>query len=262
MTESSIISKIQKLLAVAGDGAASENEIQSAINIAKKLMTAHHLTEEDLAHEPKDDYQKVDEADFGEVRSFVGATIALWEQWLASVVTDFVGCPAYTDKVKRPVRKNGFVQFDGDDEVRYGKSIVFYGVAEDAAIAAQLYDDMRGLIATMAVARTGKVYKSEGASYCQGFVTSLNAKIKQAGKIEMKAEGNGALIVLRSKDLIEYKATKAKDWLIADKGIHLRKGGKGAGSRVGFDKEAFQQGRKDGAAAEMTAEQRKKKLGG
>ena len=261
MAESTIIGKIQKLLATAGDAAASENEIQSAINIAKKLMTAHHLTEEDLAHEPEDDYKKIDAADFGEVRSFVGPTVALWESQLAGVISEFVGSPAYIDRTKRPVRKNGFVQFDDDDEIKYAKSVVFYGVAEDAAIAGQLYDDMRGVIATMAVGRTGKIYKSEGASYCQGFVSALYNKIRQAARIEMTGTGNTALIVLRSKDLIEYKKDKAKTWLSTERDIKIRKGGKGAGSRVGFNREAFQQGRKDGAAAEMTAE-RRKKLGG
>ena len=254
----SIVGKIRKLLATAGDSAASDNEIQSAINIAKKLMTAHHLTEEDLAHEPKDDYQKVDEADFGESRSFIGKTIALWEDRLAGVVSAFVGCPAYMDRSKKPVRKNGLIQLDGNDEVQYAKSVVFYGVAEDAAIAAQLYDDMRELIAAMAVGRTGKVYKAEGASYCQGFVQSLYEKIREAARIEMKVPGNGALIVLRSNDLIEYKKTKAKNWLSANSNIKLRKSGKGAGSRVGFNNEAFQLGRKDGANAEMTAERRMK----
>lgn len=261
MTESSIISKIQKLLATAGDGAASENEIQSAINIAKKMMTAHHLTEADLAHEPKDDYKKVDAADFKDFRSFVGPTIALWEDQLAGVISDFVGCPAYIDRKKIPVRKNGFVVFGANDEPVLAKSVVFYGVSEDAAIATQLYDDMREVIATMAVGRTGKIYKSEGASYCQGFVYALRDKIKEAARIEMKAPGNGALIVLRSNDLIEYKMTKAKNWLKTEKAIKIGKGGKGAGSRVGFDRDAFQQGRKDGASAEMTVD-RKKKLGG
>ena len=78
----------------------------------------------------------------------------------------------------------------------------------------------------------------------------------------MQGPGNGALIVLRSKDLIEYKETKAKNWLKEVKGFKIRAGGKGAGSRVGFNRDAFQQGRKDGTNAEMTAEQRKKKLGG
>ena len=261
MSQSPIIDKIRKLLATAGDEAASDNEIQSAINIARKLMTAHHLTEDDLAHEPKDDYQKVDEAPFGEYRSFVGKSIALWEEQLASTVSEFVGCPAYTDKNKKIVRKNGLVQFDTNDEPRTEKSIVFYGVAEDAAIAAELYDDMRDLIAAMAVGRTGKVYKSEGASYCQGFVCALYNKIKKAARLEMATPGNGALIVLRSNDLIEYKKTKATQWLTTERDIKIRKGGKGAGSRVGFNREAFQQGRKEGANAEMVAD-RKRKIGG
>jgi hypothetical protein len=258
MSQSPIIDKIRKLLATAGDTAASDNEIQSAVNIAKKLMTAHHLTEDDLAHEPKDDYQKVDEAKFGETRSFVGKTIALWENQLAGVVSAFVGCPAYIDNNKKPVRKNGLVQFGVDDEPLQAKSVVFYGVSEDASIAAQLYDDMRELIAAMAVGRTGKVYKSEGASYCQGFVLALHNKIKEAARLEMKAPGTGALIVLRSNDLIEYKKTKATQWLTKERDIKIRKGGKGAGSRVGFNREAFQQGRTDGANAEMVAERKMK----
>lgn len=258
MTKTDVIRKIQALLAKAGDKAAAENEIETAYNMARKLMTSYHLREEDLAHEPKDDYKKVDEADFGRVRSFLGKTVATWEARLATVISEFVGVPAYCDNDLHLVKKNGFCSFDKNDDPLYGKSIVFYGVAEDANIASELFDEMRVLIASMAVGRTGKIYKAEGASYCQGFVSSLYDKIKRAALLEMKdVPTTTALIVLRSRDLIEYKKEKAKEWLSETSSVKLRKT-KRAGSKVGFDREAYQQGRVDGEAAELAANRRKK----
>lgn len=97
MTKESIVSKIKKLMAIADDDASSDNEIEVALNVAKKLMDNHHLTEDDLAHEPDDDYAKVRESEKGLFRCFLGKMIFTWENNLGFFVSDFVGCPWYID---------------------------------------------------------------------------------------------------------------------------------------------------------------------
>lgn|SRR3990167_3905755 len=251
-----IVGRIKALLSKTGDNGASDAESQTAMNIAASLMEKHHLTEEDLAHEPADDYSKVDQANFNEQRSFVGSVSFAWENYLASFVSEFVGCPSYYDKVKRPVRKNGFVQFKNDEPL-YGASMVFYGIPEDAAIACEIYDELRMLIASMAVGRFGKVYRGDGAAYSEGFVSGLRTKLKESKNLEMQTATTSTSMILihRRADLVKYKEKKATEWLEKTKGWKLSKGycaGSGASRR------ARGEGYVDGQNTDVTATRRRK----
>jgi len=256
--DSSVVRKIRKLLAIAGDDGASEAEIQTAMAHAQRLMGTYHVKEEDLAHEPADDYKKVDDAKFNRHRSFVGKTIFAWENYLASFVTQFVGCKAYTDKERQICRKNGFVQFDENDEPRYGASIVFYGVAEDAKLASDLYDELHELVATMALGRWGTIYRGDGASYAEGFVGGLSSQIKKAEQARLtQAESSTSLILAhRQQDLVRYKQDKASKWLEKETGIRPRRQGV-AGSRRG-SWAARGEGYVDGQNTEVSASRSKK----
>lgn len=53
MSKESIIGKIEKLLAIANDGAASEGEVQNALAMVQKLMAKHALEEGDLKFSKK-----------------------------------------------------------------------------------------------------------------------------------------------------------------------------------------------------------------
>lgn len=260
----STIAKVQKLLNMTGEKGASENEIAVAMMMAHKLMDKHHLSEADLAA-ATDPIAALDNAEMDEFRSFVGKALSAWESGLASFVQKFVGgAKCYMDKELRVIREYGIVQFDPKtDEPRYGKSYVFFGVAEDAAIAKHLFDELRTLIATMATTRWGKVYKGEGASYCQGFVAGLFNHLKKAivqEREQAKLPGNSTALMVMEKrsDLIEAKQDKADEWIRKEKGIHLRKGGGQAGSRVGFDHSAHSQGVVDGQNTDVSATRKKK----
>ena len=250
-----IASKVKKLLAIANDDAASGAEIQNAMNHAQRLMDAHHLTEDDLNHEPVDDYSKVDQADFDQMWAYVGGRVFFWEKQLATFVSRFVGVPVYLENGKHPVRVNGIIQMDGD-EPKYGQAFVFYGVAEDAAIAIEVYDELRTLIATMAVARWGGVYKGDGASYSQGFVTGLFDQLHEAKRIE-KQTTTGLILSCRRSDLIQYKNQKAREWLYKSKGFKLRKAGTSRGTRTGSSS-AYSEGRTDGSSTNVSATRMRK----
>ena len=252
-----IASKIRKILAIAGDDAASTEEIQNAMAHARRLMDSHHLTQDDLAHEPADDYKKVDSSTFAQTRAAVGKRIYSWEEQLAVFISKFTGSPVYTANALEPVRVNGFARTDSKGKILLGKGFVFYGVEEDAVISAELYSEMRELIVSLAVGLWGQAFRSEGASYAQGFVAGLFETLRK-DKALPKPDTTTTLIVARRDDLVKYKTDKASDWLAKSQGIKLKKGGGRPGSRVGFNGAAFRNGKEDGRKAEMSNLRRRK----
>lgn len=258
MTQERMIDKIKALMNKTSENGATDAEAQSAIDMAYRLMQKYQLTEDDLAHEPADDYHKVDEAKHDRCRSFVGGVFFFWEGSLATFVSQFVGVEAYMDNRKNLVRKNGFVQFDQNDQPRYGKSIVFYGIAEDAVMAAELYDELRMLIASMAVAKYGTVFKGEGGAYAQGFVSGLFSKLGSAKADERRlaVDNTSLTLIARREDLIKYKSNKAKDWLEKTMGMKIR--GKSYFNGVGGHGSATAEGWRDGKETNVEGARRRK----
>jgi hypothetical protein len=255
-----IASKVRKLLAIAQDDATGEAEMQNAMNFALKMMEAHHLSEEDLAHEPQDDYSKVDRAEFDRVRSFVGSKLYWWENILAGFVSKLVGVPVYVDKERQLVRSRaGIVR----QPPTRASSVVFYGVAEDALIAAELYDDLRALIGVMATAKWGSMYRGDGAAYAQGFVTGLLSKLRESKRLGHSdtSSTTAMILVARRDDLIKYKERKAELWLAEQHGLRTRKGGsgRGRGTRTG-SRDAYTEGRTDGQSADVQPRERRRKI--
>lgn len=259
-----IIAKIKKLLNIANNDASSDGDIQASMNAVHNLMNRHHLTEEDLAHEPADDYKKTDDAEKGLYRSWLGGKMYSWESSLAVFVSTFVGVPCYADKQKLQAQDNGILKRDrATGKTWMGKSIVFYGVAEDAQIAKELYDDLRLLICTMAFAKFEQIYKLEGGKYCEGFVQGLDAQLKRENAQEKKlaqdtSSSTGLLVIERRDDLIKYKEKVATKWLKQKMGekFKLRKGAQTSGASGDF--EAWAQGVKDGKNTEVAATRNKK----
>lgn len=264
-----VIDKVRKLLNMTGENGATDAEIQNAMDRAQKLMHEHHLSEADLNHEPVDDYKKVDEAEYSTFRTFVGGAFYKWEMDLASFVQEFVGCPCYLDNNKKLAKKNGIVltyEWGGKEYTWNGKSIVFYGIAEDAAIAANLYEEMRKLISTMAMAKWGKVYKGDGAAYSEGFVMGLFSTMRKARESEksqakLSNSSTGLVLVARRDDLVKYKKTKADNWLKEAKGIELKKPSAGNWGAYDNQSSARSEGFSDGKATNVSAA-RSKKIGG
>lgn len=263
----SITEKIRKIMAIAGDGAASEEEIENALRHAQRLMDKHHLTEDDLAHAPEDDYATVDRATFGDHRSWVGVKMYAWETRLSQFVADLVGVKIYCDYV-RPMRVRGVMQFSDDGKRKRGRSFVFFGVDEDAHIAAEMFDELRLMIAAMARLKWGQVYVRDGGAYCEGFVSGLQSKLcesRDAEKLEAQRciaqtdasdRANALVLIERRTALVKYKRDKASEWLSKEKGIKLRSGGSRGGASGSGD--ARREGHSDGRAANVSAIRRRK----
>jgi hypothetical protein len=141
---------------------------------------------------------------------------------------------------------------------KYGASFVYYGVAEDAKMAAEIYDDLRLLIASMAVAKWGTIFKGDGAAYAEGFVMGLIHKHGQS-EIEAKkiaTDSTSMVLIARRDDLIAYKQDKSKDWLKKEKGIKLGKGSQWGGSSG--SRQAHNEGFQDGQNTDVSNTKSKK----
>lgn len=114
--ESSIVEKIQKMLATANDKAASESEAQTALLMAQKLMAKHGLEMTDVEAHADSEQKKEIVKDFTEAQK-----TEWWQGRLANVIADNFKCFIYVS--------------------RYGGSqrIIFVGLKQDAEIAKTVY---------------------------------------------------------------------------------------------------------------------------
>lgn len=252
--------RIRAMLNTAADDAATEGEIDNALRFARAMMQQHHLEESDLAEEPADQYEDIARAPKGTAAAVVGKKLFAWEGWLAHFCSKFVGGVGhYLDSDIQIARRGRLAVWDENGEVRMGKAVVFYGVAEDALLAKELYDDLRTTIITMARLTWGGCYQGDGGAYAEGFVEGLNTKLRKAAEQErLEAAGNGRALILidRREDLIERKTELAKSWLANERGIKLRRGTGRSGANG--SRQARSEGRADGAAAQVGVSRTKK----
>ena len=170
-----IKARIRKLMAVAGDGVATDGEIDNAMRLAAKLLDQHHLASDDI-----DEQADADDLTMG--RSFATSQakrFSTWESSLSQAVTNLFGCvKCYISHDVAPVRVNGIAQQTSGGNVKLGWKIAFYGPASEAADAASLFEEWARSIATMGVARWGGCFRGDGAMYCMGFATAALREIR------------------------------------------------------------------------------------
>jgi len=253
---------LRKLLNVTKENAATEGEIESALAASKKLMEAHHLSEEDLGQEPEQQYRDVESAEMRQQYATIGNRFYYWENCLSHFVSEFVGgVGVYRNKRKRPARNaQGIVTLDKNEKVVKGVSFVFYGAAEDVEIATELFLELRLIIMTMARLKFGGCFKGDGGYYAEGFVTGLNTKLaknKRDERLECKDKTTALVLIERRQDLIQRKEDHAKQWLSEQAGVKLRTRSGGYSGATGRY-EAFTEGKSDGKQAEVNPARTKK----
>ena len=238
--------RIRKLLNVAADDAASDGEIANAITAARNLMHAYQLEEADC------ELQQEKKAHGRRTASTNGTRATYWEGQLAHFVCDLVGgVQCYNDRSANARVEGG--------TVKRCKAFTFYGLDEEAKLAAETYEELVATIATMAKLKFGGWYRGDGAMYAEGFVQGLNQQIAKADEEAMKTE-TGTALVVRSQELIEAKKAEGSRWLEDVCKIKLRAGSRRTGSTTGsFD--ALKAGRADGRNANLNGVgQRRKKI--
>ena len=246
--------RIRGLLNLAANDAASEGEIDNAMRMAAQLMDEHHLSEADArAAQPQAERreQPMGQAD----APAAGAKWSTWESALASAVGTLVGsvkcyrCHAET--------KSGMF-----GAPRRGVCIRFYGPADDAQLAAELFSEWSHVIASMAVGKYGGCFRGDGAMYAYGFACQLRNRAQEAdvARAQVSTTSTRALVHVGGggtlAQVLEGKRAEAGRWL-ASQGVKLATTSRRAGYSSGSH-DAYGACRADGARADFSANRRAK----
>jgi hypothetical protein len=242
-----IKNRIRKLLAVAGDSGATEGEINNAVRFAQQMMDAHHLTEADLATSPEEQWEGVENARCDQAFSIVGGRLHRWEGDLAMFVQKFVGgIKCYVTTSPRPIGG------------KFKRAVGFAGLAEDAVMAKELYDEMRMTIIAMAKLSYKSVFMGDGGMYCEGFVAGLQMRFteeRRKANLEAQSSSREMVLIDRRNDLIKRKLSRTNQFL-ASQGMRLRSGSRRSGANGSHS--AYSQGVADGKSQSVTRTQRRK----
>ena len=247
--------QIRKILSIANDDAASEQEVQNALAIAARLMDRHHLSEDDLQTSPQEQEQDARTAPRTKTQVFSdNARMPQWEKSLAGVVAKIVGGVGYY--VSPPVYRQtaaGLAVRDANGKATKATSLVFYGIAEDVETAIQLWGELRLAISALARLRYGSVARGDGAAYAEGFVAGVEenrtereaTEYSEARRLTYTGTSTAMVLVERRNALIQQKATLAKAWLASPEGGGIKLRMQSAGGSTGSS-DARGQGRTDG----------------
>lgn len=192
MTDKNIISKIEKLLALAGNNP-SEAEAQAAMLKAQKLMAEHNLDMAQFKDQPQEKKEAV-------VEYLKGYHNTSWAISLAMVICNNFRC----NLLRAP-----------------GYGLVFVGLKEDVAICKAVFTFAADTL-DKNMMKLRRQYRKQGLStegisgdYALGFIAGLKAKYK-----EQVEKNNWGLILIKDA-LVEQKT---KDIVDPNKKAHLGKG--------------------------------------
>lgn len=252
--------RIRGLLNLAqGDGAA-EGEISNAMRMAADLMAEHHISQADIEAEAAAAQAcgaKPVDIKMGQADGACGTMkLSTWESVLSDAIESLVGsvkCYRTHTNVK-----TGSVF--GATERR--SVLRFYGPAEDAQLAAGLFDEWQQVIAAMAIGRYRGCWKGDGAMYAYGFAKTLRARAEEAAKARtaISTASTRAIVQVGSgtlADVLRHKQQLASNWLRDDQKVKLCSGGSRSGYSAGSSN-AYAQGRTDGSRADFSVNRRHK----
>ena len=203
MADKNIISKIEKLLALAGNNP-SEAEAQAAMLKAQRLMAENNLTMETLNSNKEPQKKEVVQ------EWFKGGQSSQWMRILGKVIANNFRC---------------------DMMVGPGYGLVFIGLKEDARICIQVFNFAAHTLEKN-MRKLRRQYRKQGLStggisgdYSMGFIKGLSDKFK-----EQVDQNNWGLILVKDNMVTEYcesvKTGKAKSGKAlnssGDMGLYLK----------------------------------------
>lgn len=246
--------KIRKLMNLAADDAATEGEINNALEFARRLALRHNIDESEL-DPSKTCHEVAADAEYDQMKSYSHfVRLTRWESYLSQAIAELVGTiGAYVAGQEYAKTPHGTVEFDKKGQPKKRTAVAFYGPVADVQDALELYDEWRTTIIAMARMRYSTAVRHEGRSYAEGFSSELFRKVKKLAKQnpqQLQDSECTALAVSNGLSLMKAKKKEAKEWLSREKGVKLRSRGGGPGGE--FHGEAFSQGRRDGAAANFS----------
>lgn len=248
--------RIRGLLNLASDDAASEGEITAAMKLAEREMDRYHLDHADVeASESVGAAPQTERMDTVD-STCRGKNRATWESALYHAISELVGSVgAYG------IRGAGTVGAFHAPSNRCG--LRWYGPADDARLAADLFDEWSRVISTLAVGRYGGCLRGDGSRYAYGFAASLRENARRAAAARRTVVTLSTTALARREggslaDVLDRKRADAKAWL-ASTGIRL--GTSGGRRRVilsGGGRDAFASGKADGDRADFSANRTKR----
>jgi hypothetical protein len=204
--------RVKAMLATAANKGSSAGEIETAMDMAMKLMEKYNLEREDI--EQIDDTKAFDlsKVEFSKV-TVVGKSSKgyAWEAGLANFICAFIAGANYyscSQDAQPLVAKRG----GGYKKV---KVKIFYGPAEDVQMAAEIYRGLHHMAYTYAMQMYGGWCKGDGGTFCHGFVQGLQDAHEV---IEEKQTQTTALVVV---DMSKAITVASKGWLKKEHGVKL-----------------------------------------
>lgn len=242
MNREKIIARIRKLMKLQ-KGSDFEGEIRAAVEGAQRLMEEHAIEEAELG-----DAAAQEEEAYGRDYSFtVGENLSRWESTLARAIANVVGTVKWYYEGHH-VRKDPktHIALKGP---RHATQVVYYGPAEDVALACEMFSDISQTIVAMAVLKWGGAFRGDGLAYCCGFARelALQAYERCAARSLSLRQGISTELAVRTQSMMLAKRTKAGQWLKSE-GVDLRRGSAaGVGPPTG-NEDAYSEGQTDGRA--------------
>lgn len=232
-----IIDRVRKLLAFSGE-TATEGEVENAHSMAQSLMEQYAIEQAEIA-------AAEDAGDIERARHIAqaGGRKSVWENTLAHAVKQVVpGISFYCSR--------GSTGFGSSRKT--GAQYIFYGPAEAAEIARDLFMETRDIIATMAAGKHGGVYRGPGRSYAEGFSTALYRRAQEQTAASEHAEKLTAIVLVSEKE--------NKLWLYDEHNVKLYAGSRPRGGQHYGD--ANREGQADGNRHDFKPRERRKSMRG
>lgn len=225
-----IKSRIQQCLAVASNQASCESEIEQATRVAAALMAKYNLERSDFNQSDENNF---DPSKLSYGRYFCsgnsGNRVA-WELDLAKTIVKIIGTVSWYWEKKKPELENGFPKLNENGETDLKIRFVFYGPDTDAQWCAQMFEEMRLQIKSIAIVYYGTWARKDGGVYCEGFVAGFREAHAKAQKLINNDQQTKALIVVSNEKQLAVKRYN-KQWLKESTGIKLSKGSGLGGAR-------------------------------
>lgn len=240
---------IRALLDVGADESLLEGETENALRFARRLMLKHNVGEGDLEEARGADQIQADaeSVEYGYANAgTTGAGITGWESSLGYCVCRLFGTVQFYRSGGKHLARSatGAVLFSGVGRQKYTGQFVFYGPADDARAAAELFEEWRVTVAALGRLKFGGALRGEGRSYCEGFTAGIAEMQRKADQEERDlalAQASGselpagatrstALMVTNARAVMTAKREKGGKWLRST-GVHLSGGGRSGGGR-------------------------------
>lgn len=211
---SSLLRRIQKLLAIANDTRADPNEAAAAAGMAERIMRKHQIEHAEVMSVRLDrGEEELGTADTearmkpGDKHARLPVKMPPWAQWLCFRVAKFHNC-----------------------ELRYawsperGRIMRFYGLKADAAVAAWTVDYIVSClrVASSAFMKAAPRSKADGDSFRKGFVVAVCSKIQEQAKEREADSTMRALVVSKqaaiAKHFGDFEYTEGRETKLTSQG--------------------------------------------